>query len=95
MSWTKPKAKRWQDAELYEVYWSGRLPRSGYRKTWVLFKRKWVWLREAGNVYNDIHKITLASFKLMPHWTDKEWQIKRKDWQERNFKPIKGEDNET
>ena len=36
MTWTNPKAKRWQDAELYEVYWSGRLPRSGYRKTWVL-----------------------------------------------------------
>ena len=87
--WTKPKAKRWQDAELYEVYWQGKLPRSGFRKTWVLTKRKWVWLREAGNVYKDIHKISLANFQLLPHWTDEKWQSMRKDWKEGNFKPIK------
>ena len=89
MSWTKPKAKRWQDAELYEVYWGGSLPRCGYRKTWVLFKRKWVWFREAGDVYKDIHKISIVNFKLMPHWIDETWQAKRKDWQEGNFKPMK------
>ena len=80
--WTKPKAKRWQDAELYEVYWQGKLPRSGYRK-------KWVWIREAGNVSKDIHKMSVANFNLLPHWTDEKWQSMRKDWQEGNFKPMK------
>ena len=61
--WAKQKAKRWQDAELYEVYWQGKLPRSGFRKTCVLPKRKWVWIRAAGNVYKDIYKISLANFQ--------------------------------
>tara|TARA_B100000073_G_scaffold110432_1_gene89107 strand:+ start:841 stop:1119 length:279 start_codon:yes stop_codon:yes gene_type:complete len=87
--WAKPKAKRWQDAKLYEVYWQGKLPRSGFRKTWVLTKRKWVWIREAGNVYRDVHKMSIANFNLLPHWTDEKWQSMRVDWQEGNFKPIK------
>ena len=37
----------------------------------------------------DIHKMTIANFKLMPHWTDEKWQSMRKDWQEGNFKPMR------